>query len=125
MAGSTGLALTPAGNVWVTGGTSSQSFPTTPDAFQGFYHAGGTFEGSSDAFLTELNATGSAILYSTYLGGIQTDYGTDVGLDLAGNVYVAGETMSADFPTTANAFSRVFKGAWIFSGETPSSPSWR
>jgi hypothetical protein len=100
------IALTPAGNVWVTGGTSSQSFPTTPDAFQGFFHPGI----GSDAFITELNATGSAILYSTYLGGTNTDYGADVALDSAGNVYVTGETRSADFPTTANAFDQVLKG---------------
>jgi Beta-propeller repeat len=100
------IALTPAGNVWVTGGTSSQNFPTTPDAFQGFFHPGI----GSDAFITELNATGSAILYSTYLGGTNTDYGADVALDSAGNVYVTGETRSADFPTTANAFDQVLKG---------------
>ncbi|HXB68574.1 MAG TPA: SBBP repeat-containing protein [Candidatus Acidoferrales bacterium] len=101
-----GIALTPAGNVWVTGGTSSQSFPTTPDAFQGFFHPGI----GSDAFLSELNATGTAILYSTYLGGTNTDGGADVALDAAGNVYVTGETRSTDFPTTANALDGVLKG---------------
>ena len=108
--GSAAIALTPNGNVWLTGATTSQSFPTTPDAFQGFYHAGGTVAGSADAFVTELNATGSAILYSTYLGGINPDYGTDLGLDQLGNVYVAGETMSPDFPVTSAAFDRVFGG---------------
>ncbi len=108
--GCSAIALTPGGNVWLTGATSSQSFPTTPDAFQGFYHAGGSVAGSADAFVTELNATGSAILYSTYLGGINPDYGTDLGLDLSGNVYVTGETMSPDFPTTPGAFDRVFGG---------------
>jgi hypothetical protein len=107
-AGCNGLALTPAGNVWLTGATSSPTFPTTPDAFQGFLHVNGST--SSDGFITELNATGSAILYSTYLGGTNTDYGTDLALDSAGNVYVTGETMSSDFPTTAGAFDRIFKG---------------
>ena len=114
-AGVSGIALTPAGNVWATGGTTSLTFPTTPDAFQGFLHAGAS---PSDAFIAELNGTGSAILYSTYLGGNNTDYGTDVKLDSAGNVYVTGETLSADFPTTPNAFDRVFKGELdIFWGD--------
>ena len=106
-AGANGIALTPNGSVWVTGATTSLSFPTTSDAFQGFLHAGPS---STDAFITELNAAGSAILYSTYLGGSNTDYGTDLTLDSAGNVYVTGETLSADFPTTPNAFDKVFKG---------------
>ncbi len=106
-AGASGLALTSNGSVWVTGATTSLTFPTTPDAFQGFLHAGPS---STDAFITELNAAGSAILYSTYLGGGNTDRGTDLTLDSAGNVYVTGATLSSDFPTTPNAFSRVFKG---------------
>jgi hypothetical protein len=115
-AGCNGLALTPTGNVWVTGSTTSQTFPTTPDAFQGFLHVNGAT--SSDGFITELNATGTAILYSTYLGGTNTDYGTDLALDSTGNVYVTGETMSSDFPTTAGAFDRVFKGELdIFWGD--------
>ena len=114
--GCSAIALTPGGNVWLTGATSSQSFPTTPDAFQGFYHAGGSVAGSADAFVTELNATGSAILYSTYLGGINPDYGTDLGLDLAGNVYVTGETMSPDFPTTPRLRSGVRRPDRYFLG---------
>ncbi len=106
-AGASGIALTSDGSVWVTGATTSLSFPTTPNAFQGFLHAGPS---STDAFITKLNAAGSAILYSTYLGGSNTDYGTDLRLDSAGNVYVTGETLSADFFTTPNAFDKVFKG---------------
>jgi Beta-propeller repeat len=114
-AGVNGIALAPTGNMWVTGGTTSLTFPTTPDAFQGFLHAGAA---PSDAFITELNSTGSAIVYSTYLGGGNTDYGTDVKLDSAGNVYITGETLSSDFPTTPNAFDRVFKGELdIFWGD--------
>jgi hypothetical protein len=103
------IALTPAGNAWITGATTSLNFPTTPDAYQRFFHAGGTYV-SADSFITELNATGSAVLYSSYLGGINTDVGNDIGLDSAGNVYVAGSTTSPDFPVTATAFGRVFKG---------------
>lgn len=103
--GSNGLALTSAGNVWITGATASATFPVTSDAFQPAED--GT---STDGFVTELNATGSALIYSTYLGGSNTDYGTDVKLDSSGNVYITGETISADFPTTAGAFDRTFKG---------------
>jgi hypothetical protein len=114
-AGVSGIALTPDGNMWLTGSTTSLTFPTTPDAFQGFLHPGAS---STEAFITELNSTGSALLYSTYLGGSNTDYGTDVKLDSAGNVYVTGETLSADFPTTPNALDRVFKGELdIFWGD--------
>ena len=110
-----GIALTPAGNMWLTGGTVSLNFPVTPDAFQGFLHAGAN---SSEAFIAELNSTGSALLYSTYLGGNDTDYGTDLKLDSAGNVYITGTTRSSDFPITPNAFDRVFKGRQdIFWGD--------
>jgi hypothetical protein len=103
------IALTPTGNAWITGATTSLNFPTTPDAYQRFFHAGGTYV-SADSFITQLNATGSAVLYSSYLGGINTDVGNDIGLDSAGNVYVAGSTTSPDFPVTSTAFGRVFKG---------------
>jgi len=103
------IALTPTGNAWITGATTSLNFPTTPDAYERFFHAGGTFV-SADSFITQLNATGSAVLYSSYLGGINTDVGYDIGLDSAGNVYVAGSTTSPDFPVTPTAFGRVFKG---------------
>ena len=98
-----GLAITPAGNVWIAGSTTSETLPTTPDAFQRFIHPGTT-----EAFLTELNATGSALLYSTYLGGSNTDYATDVTLDSTGNVFVTGVTQSSDFPVTPNVFGSVF-----------------
>ncbi len=115
-AGATGLALTPAGNVWITGSASAGAIPVTPDAYQAFVNPGAS--GAIDAFLAELNGTGSALLYSTYLGGSQTDYGTDVALDSLGNIYVAGETLSSDFPVTPNALDRVFGGRLdIFWGD--------
>jgi hypothetical protein len=97
-----GLAITPAGNVWIAGSTTSQALPTTPDAFQRFIHPGTT-----EAFLTELNSTGSALVYSTYLGGSNTDYATDVTLDATGNAFVTGVTQSSDFPVTPNVLGSV------------------
>jgi hypothetical protein len=96
------IAVDAAGNACVTGLTSSSDFPTTPGAFQTRY--GG---GSSDAFVTQLNPTGSALLYSTYLGGSGSDYGQGLAVDASGNAYVTGATGSIDFPTTIGAFQTM------------------
>lgn len=97
-----GIAVDVQGNVYVTGSTGSLDFPTAGavQRVQG---------GSGDAFLAKLNPAGSALVYSTYLGGIGQDSGSAVAIDPAGNAYVVGTTFSADFPTT-NPFQAV-KGA--------------
>jgi hypothetical protein len=92
---STGIAVDSSGNAYVTGFTVSRDFPTARALQPGF--GGGT-----DAFVTELNAAGSALVYSTYLGGSNTDEGHAIAVDASGNVYVTGNTNSSDFPT-ANA----------------------
>nr|MBA2564603.1 SBBP repeat-containing protein [Gemmatimonadota bacterium] len=89
-----GLALDAAGNVYVTGVTNSPDFPTTPGAFDV------TFNGGRDVFVSKLNAAGSALVYSTYLGGDFPDFVFGVQLDAARNVYVTGSTGSRDFPAT-------------------------
>lgn len=81
------VAVDSSGNASVTGSTGSTSFPITPGAFQTTY--GG---GSLDAFVTKLNASGSALLYSTYLGTPDRDLGTGIALDTGGNAYVAATT---------------------------------
>jgi hypothetical protein len=89
-----GIALDAGGNAYVTGATGSANFPTV-NAVQN------TFGGESDAFVTKLNAAGSAFVYSTYLGGSGTnaqEQGTDVAVDSAGSAYVTGHTGSTDFP---------------------------
>jgi hypothetical protein len=90
----TAIALDTVGNVYVSGSTASQDFPTTPGAFQGT-HAGG----SRNVFVAKLNAAGSNLVFSTYLGGGQFDHAHDIAVDALGAVYVTGETRSADFPT--------------------------
>lgn len=95
-----------AGNVYVTGGTGSSAFPTTAGALQTSY--GG---GLADSFLIKLNPAGSTLLYSTYLGGAGYDYGLDIGVDTAGNIYVTGVTGSTNFPTTPGAFQTHFGGS--------------
>jgi hypothetical protein len=92
------------GNTYDTGDTSSADFPTTPDAFQT------TYGGNGDAFVTKLNPTGSALVYSTYLGGSGGDAGSGLDLDASGNAYVTGFLTSADFPTTPGAFQENFGG---------------
>ncbi|MEJ7623891.1 MAG: SBBP repeat-containing protein [Pyrinomonadaceae bacterium] len=99
-----GLALDAAGNAHVTGETSSTAFPTTTGAFDT------TIGGSFDAYVTKLNAGGTALLYSTYLGGGSDDSAQGVALDSAGGVLVAGLTTSSDFPVTAGSYDPTYNG---------------
>jgi hypothetical protein len=89
------IALDAAGAAWVAGTTLSTNFPTTPGALQRTYRGGIT-----DAFVAKLNPAGSALVYATFLGGRSNDEASGVALDAAGAVYVAGITLSPDFPTT-------------------------
>jgi Bacterial Ig-like domain (group 3)/Beta-propeller repeat len=88
-----GIAVDSAGNAYVTGWTSCSDFPTM-NPLQAAY--GG---GPEDAFVTKLNPTGSALVYSTFLGGSDYDFGTGIAVDSAGDAYVIGRTYSTDFPT--------------------------
>jgi len=97
--GSNSIAVDAAGNVVISGSTDSPLFPTTAGAYQGVY-GGGLF----DAVITKLNSTGTALVYSTFLGGADFDRSFDLVLDTAGNVYLTGDTRSTDFPVTANTF---------------------
>ncbi len=88
-----GIAVDGAGNAYVTGGSSSINFPVL-NPFQALFPGGAV-----DAFVTKLNATGSALVYSTYLGGEGDEQGFDIKVDDSGNAYVTGQTDSTDFPT--------------------------
>ena len=103
-AGASGVVVDTARNAWLAGGASSAAAPTTPDGFDTTHNGGG------DAWIGELNATGSALVYATFLGGTNSETGSDVALDSTGNLYVTGHTYSPDFPTTPGAFDRVFNG---------------
>jgi hypothetical protein len=100
------IALDAAGNAYVTGSTSSTDFPTTAGAFDTTHNS----LPGSDAFVTKLNASGSALVYSTYLGGFEQDAGAGIAVDAAGNAYVGGDTRSSSFPTTPGAFDPVHNG---------------
>ncbi len=112
LAGSTGggfgagIAVDANGNAFVTGSTFSTDFPTTPDAQQP------VSGGNTDAFVTALNPTGSALIYSTYLGGNGVDQGLGIATDASGKAYVTGLTSSANFPTTAGAFQPAYSGSF-------------
>jgi len=93
-----GMTVDKDGNVYVTGVTHSSDFPTTPGCFQS-ERKGSSFLPGRDVFVTKLNATGSVLLYSTYLGGSQSDRAFNLAVDAEGNAYIAGRTESRDFPT--------------------------
>ena len=63
-----------------------------------------------DAFISKLNGDGTGLLCSTYLGGSGSDYGTSIEMDASGNLYLAGQTNSSDFPTTSGAFQETQNG---------------
>jgi len=95
------IAVDSSGNAYITGGTLSTDFPTNPpNARQGPSNTPGYY----DAFVAKLNAAGSALVYSTYLGGGYSDEGRGIAVDGSGNAYVAGWTSSDNFLTTTGAF---------------------
>ena len=103
------------GRAFVTGETLGQTlsfdFPTTPGAFDT------TFNGANEAFVTKLNASGSALAYSTFLGGTGADRGRGIAVR-EGRAFVTGQTLSADYPTTPGVFDTTFNG-----GASPVTPS--
>jgi hypothetical protein len=101
-----GIAVDSAGNVYVAGASGSNTTFPTANAIQCARNGG------ADVFATKFNAAGSALVYSTYLGGAAGDEARGVAIDSSGNAYIAGFTRSTDFPT-ANAIQSTF------GGETP------
>jgi hypothetical protein len=99
-----GIAVDSAGNAYVTGSTFSTNFPTTSGAFQR------ALNGTQDAFISKLNTAGSALVFSTLLGGSSFDQGNAVSVDSSDNVYVTGQTDSIDFPVTPDAFRSSSQG---------------
>jgi hypothetical protein len=95
------LATDSAGNIYLVGHTTSTNFPTTAGAFQV------SNAGSTDGFVTKITPNGSAIVWSTYLGGIYADEVHDIALDGAGNIYLTGFAGSPNFPMV-NAFQSTY-----------------
>ena len=87
------ITLNAGEDAFVTGSTTSSDFPTTTGVFQA------TYGGAGDAFVTELNSTGTSLVYSSYLGGSGVDSGMGIAVDSSNNAYVTGSTQSPNFPT--------------------------
>jgi len=97
------------GDAYISGGTTSSDFPITPNAWQPkFVGVSGDF----DAYVTEFAPSGSALIFSTYIGGSNNDFADGVHVDSQGNVHIAGYTESTDFPTTPDAFQPTNGGTW-------------
>ena len=104
----TDVAANPAGEPVVVGYTTSSSFPTTTNAIRPLLNGTTNLSLSYDSFVTIAGATNSAINYSSYIGGTNDDFAFRVATDVAGAIYVAGSTRSADFPrTSTNLYSSV------------------
>ncbi len=97
-----GIAVDSSGNAYLVGTTSSPDFPTL-NPFQPNL-------ADHERVVAKLNATGSALVYSTYLGGSHSDTGYSIAVDSSGNAYVCGMTGSFDFPVTANALQTMMAG---------------
>ncbi len=108
------VAIDAQGNAYVVGSTSSTNFPTTEKAFRRTFVGG-----AADGFVTKLNPTGTALVYSTFLGGTKIsgdslsggDSVNAIALDAIGNAYVVGDSSSQNFPTTEGAVQTKFPGS--------------
>jgi uncharacterized protein (TIGR03437 family) len=115
-----GIAIDATGAAYITGVTQSFNLPGTAGAFQSRFRGSGgqpvtdfgvPFFLAGDGFVAKLNPAGSAVVWATYLGGLKDDTPMAIALDKAGNVIVAGNTLSTDFPTTTGALQRQFHGS--------------
>jgi photosystem II stability/assembly factor-like uncharacterized protein len=88
------IAVDASGNAYLTGTTTNSTFPTTAGSLKPINTQDG-----NDAFVTKLNSTGSALVYSTFLGGRSNETGSSIAVDSSGNAYITGDTTSANFPT--------------------------
>ncbi|RJR44697.1 MAG: hypothetical protein C4567_04220 [Deltaproteobacteria bacterium] len=102
--GGNGIAADANGNAYVVGTTAANSFPVK-NAFQP------SRKGDFDCFVTKINAAGTVVVYSTYLGGNHDESGFAIAVDAAGSAYITGKTNSTDFPLK-NAFQNAKKGEW-------------
>ena len=93
------------GNIYLTGFTNSEDFPTTEGAINRTYNGG-----DNDIFVCKISADGTTLIYSTFIGGTGDDTAISIAVDSIGCVYITGYTSSLDFPTTEEAFNRTHNG---------------
>lgn len=98
------IALDASNNVYIAGHTESSNYPVTMGAYDA------SFNGTADAVVTKLNATGTSLLLSTFLGGASPDMGYGIALDSSENIYVLGYTESTGFPVTSGCYDNTKDG---------------
>jgi hypothetical protein len=101
-----GIAYDSSGNAYVTGQTLSTDFPTTTGAYDE------TQNGLQDAYVSKLNPSGSAMVYTTYIGGSMDEWGYGLDVDSSGCAYATGITKSSNFPTTTGAYDETYSVDW-------------
>jgi Beta-propeller repeat len=110
-----GIALDTAGNVYLTGSTTSTDFPVV-NAYQS------QLAGGKDAFVLKLNPSGNGLVYSTYYGGHGNDIGNGIAINVSGNAYITGETLSADLPlyapyqSSSHGLTEIFVAKFLSGG---------
>jgi hypothetical protein len=109
--------LDSSGSAYVTGITISPDFPTTAGAFDT------TLAGAFDTYVTKIDPSGASLAYSTFLGGADSDLGSDIVVDGEGDAHVTGYTFSADFPVTLGAYDASSSGDDAFVSKLSSSGS--
>ena len=107
-----GMAVDPQGNIYVTGSTKSTNFPRR----NGFVNSTDT-RGNFDAYVVKFNAAGTGVVFASFFGGNRDDIAQAVGVDSAGNVYVAGTTNSPDMPVSAGAYQTKNAGGFLEGDE--------
>lgn len=116
--GAAGIAVDASENVYIAAGTNTTDWPGATGS--GIQH---TLGGGGDAVVTKLNPTGSAIVYSTYLGGTGNDGARSIAVDNSGNAYVVGQANSVNFPVTAGSFQQSKGGGAFDAFVTKINPS--
>lgn len=122
----TSIAVSSEGEAYIAGLTGSADFPTTPGAFQTSFN-GNPFiravetSNVGDAFVSRINASGSKLIYSTYLGSKGDDAAFDISIDSSGNAYITGKTDSIYFPVTEKAFQSFNAGSAAYRSQDSGS----
>jgi Beta-propeller repeat/Methyltransferase domain len=117
--GAASIAVDAAGNAYITGSTAATNFPTTGGAYASTFPSGAT----STAFVTKMNPTGTALVFSTFLGGNGGAGESELAVDGNGNVFVSGSTSASNFPVTSGAYQSTASKGGVFVTELQPTPA--